>query len=180
MSYDPKQRDPKRKPPQKDPDNKKRTKSILTMVVVALVFTVIVNLVYTAISNSLLQKITFSEFEDMKDSQQLAEVEIRSDRLMILTKEEAEKEDSKQIVYFTGRPDDISTSKMMEDLRAADVETDIYIQEEMNQLSLFDFIETEIGTITMLISDLEQNLKYIYRDAYQKGRNDAIEQMIHG
>ena len=43
-----------------------------------------------------------------------------------------------------------------------------------------DFIETEIGTITMLISDLEQNLKYIYRDAYQKGRNDAIEQMIHG
>ena len=76
MSYDPKQRDPKRKPPQKDPDNKKRTKSILTMVVVALVFTVIVNLVYTAISNSLLQKITFSEFEDMKDSQQLAEVEL--------------------------------------------------------------------------------------------------------
>lgn len=43
-----------------------------------------------------------------------------------------------------------------------------------------DFIEAEIGTITMLVSDLEQNLKYIYRDAYQKGRNDAIEQMIHG
>ena len=137
MSYDPKQKDPRKKPPQNDPDNSKKTKSIITLIIVALVFTVVINLVYTSISNSYLQKITYSDFEDLMVAKDVAQVEIRSDRLMILTKEESEKEKSKQIVYFTGRPDDISTSKMMDELRELDVDTDIYIQEEMNPILSF-------------------------------------------
>ena len=70
MSYDPKRNDPNRKPsrpPQEDPDGK-RTKSIITMVVIALVFTVVINMVYTAVTNASLKQITNSEFDDLLEA----------------------------------------------------------------------------------------------------------------
>ena len=63
MSYDPKKNDPNRKPPTEDPDGKK-SKSIITMIVVALIFTVIINMVYTAITNASLKPVTLSEYEE--------------------------------------------------------------------------------------------------------------------
>lgn len=35
------------------------------------------------------------------------------------------------------------------------------------------------GQIVFDINALNTNLKYIYQDAYAKGRNDAINQMMH-
>ena len=88
MSYEPKKNDPKRNGRQDDP-NGKRTKNIITMIIVALVFTLVINLIYTSISNSYLQQITYSEFCDMAQAHEIQEVEIKSDRLLILTREEA-------------------------------------------------------------------------------------------
>ena len=136
MSYDPKQKDPRKKPPQNDP-NSKKTKSIITLVIVALVFTVIINLVYTSISNSLLQKITYSDFEDMIAGKQIAQVEIQKDRFLILTKEEAEKDESKQIVHYTARLDDITTNQTIQDLKETGVDYDGHIVEEMNPILSF-------------------------------------------
>ena len=137
MSYDPKQKDPRKKPPQNDPDNSKKTKSIITLVIVALVFTVVINLVYTSISNSYLQKITYTEFLDLKDTNQLAQVEVQKDRFLILTAEEAEKEEGKQIVFYTGMPANMTTNELLDELRAAHVEVDGQIIEEMNPILSF-------------------------------------------
>ena len=90
MSNDPKQKDPRKNAPQDDPDGK-RVKSILTVVVVALVFTVIINLVYTSISNAYLQEVTYSEFTSALEAGKIAQVQFKNqDRILFLTKEEAE------------------------------------------------------------------------------------------
>jgi len=136
LSYDPKQKDPRKKPPQNDPNNKK-AKSIITLVLVALVFTLIINLVYTSISNSLLQKITYSDFEDLIAGRQIAQVEIQKDRFLILTTEEAEKEESKQIVHYTARLDDITTNQTIQTLKETGVAYDGHIVEEMNPILSF-------------------------------------------
>ena len=135
MSNDPKKNDPGRNSPQEDPDGK-RSKSIITMVVVALVFTIIVNLVYTSISNAYLQQITNTEFEELLDAGQIKEAEFLDDRILILTYEEAEKDVSKQVVYYTGivpftQPD------LKEQMKAKGVETDVHLEEEMSPLMTF-------------------------------------------
>ena len=135
LSNDPNQYNPKRKPPQEDPEGK-RTKTILTMVIAALVFTIVINMVYTAISNSYLKQVTYSEFCQMAASHAIQEVEIQTDRLLILTKEEAAKDVSKQTVYYTGM---FATDEktLADDLRAQGIEVDFHIQEEMSPIMSF-------------------------------------------
>ena len=133
MSYDPKRNDPKRNGPPEDPNNK-RTKNIITMIIVALVFTLVINLVYTSISKSYLKPVTWTEFQNMKDSGQIAEVDFKNDRVLILTKEEAKNDVSKQIVYYTGLIPNMSTNELVDELEAKGVSTDGPIVEEMNPI----------------------------------------------
>ena len=133
MNNDPKKNHSGRDP-QNDPDQSKRTKSILTMVVVALVFTVIINLIYTSISNSYLKQITYTEFTDMLEAGQVQAVDIDTDRFLILTKEEAEKPAAKQIIYYTGRASGWDYSELAAELDALGVEQDVPIVEEMSPL----------------------------------------------
>lgn len=43
----------------------------------------------------------------------------------------------------------------------------------------FDDFIRPLGVIVLPYNSLERNLKYIYQDAYRKGREDAINQMLH-
>ena len=133
MSYEPKKNDPKRDGPQNDPNNK-RTKSIITMIIVALVFTLVINMVYTSISNSYLKQVTWTDFQDMIEGGEIAEVDFKEDRVLILTKEEAEKDVSKQTVYYTGRIPGMTTNELVEELDAKGVVTDGHLVEEMNPI----------------------------------------------
>ncbi len=130
--------DPKKKRPghgnQNEPDHSKRTKSILIMVVVALAFTIIINLVYTSIANSYLKQITFTEFQTLLDGGKVDSVDIDTDRFLILTKEEAEKPEAKQIIYYTGRPTSMDLWPLMEEMTEKGVKTDVPIVEEMSPL----------------------------------------------
>jgi len=135
LSYDPKKNDPNRKPPTEDPDGKKN-KSIVTMIIVALVFTVIINMVYTAITNASLKPITHSEYNDWLESGQIKEVEFQADRMLIMTYEEAEKDVSNQVVYFTGILDN-TEPELKAQLDAHGVLYDVYIPEEMSPIMSF-------------------------------------------
>ena len=133
MNQDPKQNRPGHGN-QNEPDHSKRTKSILIMVVVALAFTIIINLVYTSIANSYLKQITFTEFQTLLDEGKVDSVDIDTDRFLILTKEEAEKPEAKQIIYYTGRPTSMDLWPMMEEMTEKGVKTDVPIVEEMSPL----------------------------------------------
>ncbi len=136
MSNEKKPYDPRDHQKKNGPD-KKRPKSILILVAAALVFTVIINLVYNAVNNAFLQQITYTEFEELVEASQVAEVVIHADRYVILTKEEAAKEDEPQIRYYTGRANDTTESQLMVQLKQAGADRDIYIQEEMNPILSF-------------------------------------------
>ena len=43
----------------------------------------------------------------------------------------------------------------------------------------FDDFNRPLGMIALSYDSLERNLKHIYQDAYRKGREDAINQMLH-
>ncbi len=134
--YDPRQHDPKRnKPPQEDPDGK-RTKSIIIMIAIALIFTMVINLIYTSISSASLEQISNTEFQQLLESHQVVQVEFRSDRILILTKEEAEKERSKQKVLYTGLLDG-TQADLQAKLEQYNVENDVYIEEEMSPILSF-------------------------------------------
>ena len=133
MNQDPKQNRPGHGN-QNEPDHSKRTKSILIMVVVALAFTIIINLVYTSIANSYLKQITFTEFQTLLDEGKVDSVDIDTDRFLILTKEEAEKPEAKQIIYYTGRPTSMDLWPLMAEMTEKGVKTDVPIVEEMSPL----------------------------------------------
>ncbi len=133
MNMDPKKNDPSRKPNQEDPHNK-RAKSIFSMIAFALILVVVINLIYTSISNSYLKKITYSEFEELLSSGQLAEVEFQDDQLLILTKEEAAKETSQKIHYYTGLIPNLENSDLIKQLKAQDVKFDGPITEKMSPI----------------------------------------------
>ena len=97
-------RDPKksgRPPDQQDGDNK-QPRTILMLIVAALIFTVFINSIYQDIANSQYQEITYDQFMTLLDEDQLAEVQFQSDRILILTKEEAAKNAREQTIYYTG------------------------------------------------------------------------------
>ena len=133
MNQDPKQNRPGHGN-QNEPDHSKRTKSILIMVVVALAFTIIINLVYTSIANSYLKQITFTEFQTLLGEGKVDSVDIDTDRFLILTKEEAQKPEAKQIIYYTGRPTSMDLWPLMEEMTEKGVKTDVPIVEEMSPL----------------------------------------------
>ena len=90
MSNDQNQYQPKRSPNKPDPGNKKK-KNIAVIIIAAVVFTLVLNMVYTAVSNAYLQPLPRSEFEQQLQQGEIKNVEFQSDRMLILTHEEAKK-----------------------------------------------------------------------------------------
>ena len=152
MSYEPnKKPDPRKKPPQEDPDGK-RMKNIVIMIAIALAFTMIINLVYTNLSKAYLQHITNTEFNEWMESGKIAEVEIQPERILILTKEEAEKDVSKQIIYFTGLLDN-TEPELEQNLKDHNIKYEVYIPEEANPIMSFLLTWVlPIGMFYLLIS----------------------------
>ncbi len=99
MSQDPKK--PSRQPENQDGDNK-QPKTILMMIVAALIFTVFINSLYESIANSQYQEISYDRFVSMLDEDNVDSVEFQSDRILILTREEAAKSAREQTIYYTG------------------------------------------------------------------------------
>ena len=70
--------------------------------VAALIATLLINSVYTSIANAYLSEIPYNEFQEYLDKDEIAELEFQSDRIVILTREEAKKPAAQQRMYYTG------------------------------------------------------------------------------
>ena len=86
-------------------DGPKRPKgNIWVKILVSVLIVLVISSIYNAVVNGQYQEVTFSDFLSAKESGQLAEVEIRYDRIVYMTKEEAAKDPSRQQACFTGLP----------------------------------------------------------------------------
>ncbi|HIT33764.1 MAG TPA: ATP-dependent zinc metalloprotease FtsH [Candidatus Faecousia intestinigallinarum] len=116
-------------PQDNNPEDKRPKNSIWITLIVTVVIILLITSVLNAVSSSQYTATTFSDFLDAKNAGQLAEVEIRTDRIVYLTKEEAAKPAAQQKACFTGLPLG-NTMDLAEELHAQGVTVNEQIVED--------------------------------------------------
>ena len=101
MNNDPKGKKPQDNKPQNNDDGR-QGRRIVFLMVAALIATLLIHSVYTSIANAYLSEIPYNEFQEYLDKDEIAELEFQSDRIVILTREEAKKPAAQQRMYYTG------------------------------------------------------------------------------
>ena len=101
MNNDPKGKKPQDNKPQNGDDGR-QGRRIVFLMVAALIATLLINSVYASIANAYLSEIPYNEFQEYLDKDEIAELEFQSDRIVILTREEAKKPAAQQRMYYTG------------------------------------------------------------------------------
>ena len=86
----------------KDPQKPKG--NMWATLVITLVLILVISSVYNMVEESQYNQTTYSDFLDAWESNNLAEVELRHDRIVYMTREEAVKDPSKQKACYTGMP----------------------------------------------------------------------------
>ena len=119
------------------PDGSKRPKgNIWVKLLVSVLIVLIISGIYNAVVNGQYQEVTFSDFLSAKESGQLAEVELRYDRIVYMTKEEAAKDASKQQACYTGLPSGGDLLELSAELHAQGVTVNEQIVEDNSIITM--------------------------------------------
>ena len=133
--------DPKNKKPQdnktQNGDDGRQGRRIIFLMVAALIATLLINSLYTTIANAYLSEITYNEFQTYLDKDEIAELEFQSDRMVILTRDEAKKPSSQQRLYYTGYIPNVSNDDLKDRLDAQGVEYNTEIVEQASPIVTF-------------------------------------------
>ena len=122
----------------KKPEDKKKP-NWLVAAIIAVAAVILIGSVYNMVESSQYTQTTFSDFLVAKETGNLAEVQIRSDRIVYLTKEEAAKEPAQQKACFTGLPSGSDTMELLEELHAMGVAGDKLIVEDNSGLLMIGY-----------------------------------------
>ena len=131
LNNDPKNKKPQDNKPQNGDDGR-QGRRIIFLMVAALIATLLINSLYTTIANAYLSEITYNEFQTYLDKDEIAELEFQSDRMVILTRDEAKKPSAQQRLYYTGYIPNVSNDDLKARLDAQGVE---YNTETLEQAS---------------------------------------------
>jgi cell division protease FtsH len=137
LKNDPKKHNPNGQDPQNNDEENRKAKRIILLVVLALIATLLINTLYTAISTSYLNEITYSEFLTMLDSGKVSSVEFQTDRIVVLTKEEAEKPQNQQKLYYTGIIPNVDLTPLTEKLTDSGITYNEEIVEQTSPIVTF-------------------------------------------
>ena len=127
------------KKPGKQPneDGRSPLKKYLPLIVLALIFTLLFNSVVSSISQAHKKEITYTEFLNMVDKGEVAEVQFTSDRIVITTRDQAEVPESKRITYYTGLIKNVEYTDLVEELRSKNVTVSEEVVEQMSPIISF-------------------------------------------
>ena len=117
-------------------DDKKPKGNIWITLIITVIVILIGTAVFNFVKNSQYTQETLSHFLDAKENNQLAEVELRFDRIVYLTKEEAAKPAQEQKAYFTGLPSGSDTFALAQELREQGVKVNRQIVEDNSTLTM--------------------------------------------
>ena len=118
------------------PEGQRPKNSIWTALIVALVLMLIFSWVYGLIAGSQYTETTYDEFVQARDRGELAEVELRYDRIVYMTKEMAAKDPAQQKACFTGLPSGGDYKAMAEELAARGVTVSEQIVEDNSLIQM--------------------------------------------
>ena len=136
LNNDPKNKKPQDNKPQNGDDGR-QGRRIIFLMVAALIATLLINSLYTTIANAYLSEITYNEFQTYLDKDEIAELEFQSDRMVILTRDEAKKPSSQQRLYYTGYIPNVSNDDLKDRLDAQGVEYNTEIFEQASPIVTF-------------------------------------------
>ena len=148
-----------------DPNNPKKPGgdrpkgSYFTPLMIALVLVLVFSWVMNTVEKSQYTEATLSEFFEAKDAGLLAEVELRYDRILYMTKEEAAKEPSAQKACYTGLPSGTDVYALAEELKAMDVEkVDYPLVEDNSMITMILGYAVMIGAMFLLMNMLTKRM----------------------
>ena len=150
--------DQKQNNPNKNPKEGGKKPNLWVALVITVAIVLLISWLFNVISNSKFEEATFSHFLETKQANNLAEVELRYDRIVYLTKEEAEKAPAQQRAFFTGLPTGSDTYALAEELDAMGVKVNRQIVEDnsmiMTILSYVIMFVLIFGAMSMLTKRL--------------------------
>ena len=132
--------------------------SIGTALLITLAIVLLVNWIYGSISKSQYTQTSFSDFLAAKDAGQLSEVEIQSDRIIYMTKEETGKPAAMQKACYTGLPGGGDLIALSEELDAMGVKVDKKIVEDNSLIMMILSYALMIGGLFLVMNLLTKRM----------------------
>ena len=139
--------------PDKSPkEDGKKPKSLITSLIITAVIILVFTMVYNMIVSSRYTETTYTQFAQEMEKGNLAEVEIRADRIIYLTKDQAALPAGQQKAYYTGIPLGADTLALGNQLLDMGVEVvDYPIQEDNSTLLLILYYVVMFGGVFFLM-----------------------------
>ena len=142
----------------KKPEGDRPKGSYFTPLMIALILVLLFSWIMNTVEKSQYTETTLSDFFAAKESGQLAEVELRYDRILYMTKEEAAKDASRQKACYTGLPSGGDMLALAEELDAAGVKVNNQIVEDNSMIMMILSYAIMIGGMFLLMNLLTKRM----------------------
>ncbi len=149
--------DSNRNQPPKKPDGKRPKSNILITIMITVAIILIISTIYNAISRSQYTQTTFSDFMADAKKDNLAEVEIRYDRVLYMTKTEAAKPAAQQKACFTGLPNGDALA-LARELDAMGTTVNVLIVEDNSAIMMMLYYVIMFGAIFGIMTLLSRKM----------------------
>ena len=140
-----------------NPDNKRPRGKAFTMLLIAMAVALAVSGLYNAYNDSKYTETTFTDFLTEMEAGNLAEVELHSDRIYYMTKQEAAKPAEEQKACFTGLPAGDHMA-LLERLHQLDVKGSEKIVEDNSFIMMILYYGVMIGGLVLVMSFLSRRM----------------------
>ena len=138
--------------PDKSPkEDGKRPRSLITSLIITAVIILVFTVVYNMIVGSRYTETDYTQFSQEMKKGNLAEAEIRTDRIIYLTKEQAALPAGQQKAYYTGLPLGADTLELGNQLLDMGVKVKFPIQEDNSTLLMILYYVVMFGGVFLLM-----------------------------
>ena len=140
------------------PDGKKPKNRIVFTLIITVLVVLAISFIYNAISKSRYTETDYNDFLKAWETGNLEEVELQADRILYMTKEEAEKPASKQKACYTGLPSGGDTMELAKQLSDQGVKVNKLIVEDNSGIIMILYYALMIGAIFLLMNSITKKL----------------------
>ena len=142
----------------KKPEGDRPKGGYFTPLMIALILVLLFSWIMNTVEKSQYTETTLSDFFEAKNAGQLAEVELRYDRILYMTKEEAAKDASRQKACYTGLPSGGDMLALAEELDAEGVKVNNQIVEDNSMIMMILSYAIMIGGMFLLMNLLTKRM----------------------
>ena len=142
----------------KKPEGDRPKGGYFTPLMIALILVLLFSWIMNTVEKSQYTETTMSDFFEAKNAGQLAEVELRYDRILYMTKEEAAKDPARQKACYTGLPSGGDMMALAQELEAQGITVNVPIVEDNSMIMMVLSYAIMIGGMFLLMNLLTKRM----------------------